>query len=232
MLSAGSALVEGARSGAIGPDRRRPGVFPAPPPSGRPCAAAGGRRRCRAGSAARRRSADTRARPRTPRSRQAEQDEGADHARVHRPHSAGDERDQVRDHPDEEPLDHDAERAPGRRRRESSPEDADVRGPEADRADDREPARARDCGRSRSRSGCRSPGSPGTVARRRRPQRPSPAAERRIRRSRSLGSRAITRKISDHGAGDRGRDDRQPRRVRPVQHPGSQQHPVDDQVSM
>src|ERR1700761_2340512 len=74
---------------------------------------------------------------------QAEEDEGADHPGVHRPHPGGREREEVGDHAEEEALDDDRERDLDAERVERGPEHADVERPEARRADHREAALAR-----------------------------------------------------------------------------------------
>src|SRR3954453_14933072 len=72
--------------------------------------------------------------------RDPEEDEGADHPRVDRPHSGRGQREEVGDHAEEEALDDDGKRdvdPEGVKRR---PEDADAEGPEASGADNGEAA--------------------------------------------------------------------------------------------
>src|SRR3954454_19372778 len=73
----------------------------------------------------------------------AEEDEGADHPRVDRPHSGRGQREEVGDHAEEEALDDDSERDVDAEGMERRPEDADAEGPEAGGADHREAAARR-----------------------------------------------------------------------------------------
>src|SRR3954454_9985813 len=61
----------------------------------------------------------------------AEEDEGADHSRVDRPHPRRGEREEVGDHAEEEALDDDRERHVDAEGVERGPEHADAEGPEA-----------------------------------------------------------------------------------------------------
>src|SRR5215218_6429261 len=70
---------------------------------------------------------------------EAEEDEGADHPRVDRPHPRRGEREEVGDHPEEEALDDDRERDVDAEGVERGPENADAEGPEAGGADHRQP---------------------------------------------------------------------------------------------
>ena len=162
---------------------------------------------------------------------QAEQHEGADHAGVDRAHPARGEREQVGDHADEEPLDDHGAADAHVEGLEAGPEDRDVGRPEADRAGDRQAALRGGCGRCAIARRVPAAIVAGTVARRtaRRPYRCSGEASA-MRRWRSPGTGASSRKPHDQ---------RRPRRAAgtivspagfgPVQHPGSQQDPVDHQ---
>src|SRR4051795_6323258 len=72
-----------------------------------------------------------------------EEDEGADHPGVDRPHPGRGEGEEVGDHAEEEALDDDGERNVNAEGVEGSPEDADAEGPEAGGADHREAAARR-----------------------------------------------------------------------------------------
>src|SRR4051794_35509718 len=73
----------------------------------------------------------------------AEEDEGADHARVDRPHSGRRQRKEVGDHAEEEALDDHGERDVDTEGMEGGPQHADAEGPEAGGADNREAAARR-----------------------------------------------------------------------------------------
>src|SRR5215467_724474 len=69
----------------------------------------------------------------------AEEDEGADHAGVDRPHPRGRQREEVGDHAEEEALDDDGERDVDAEGVEGGPEDPDARRPVAGGAEHRQP---------------------------------------------------------------------------------------------
>ena len=190
----------------------------APAPSARRCGAAGRRRRSRAASAARRRSAG-RSGPRRRSCRRRARGRRAAKVPIIPASTAADPAgrgEQVGDHADEEALDDDRQRDLRVEGRERRPEDADVAPPRS-RSRRRPRARPREGSRTkaiavadagRRASPARSPGGAAI-----RPEnRSCDAAE--TRRSRSPGISAISRKIDDHAAGDRRRDDRQPGRRR------------------
>ena len=202
---------------------------PRPPSGGRSCAA-GRRRRSRAGSAARRRSPGRRSTRRRPRRRAAEEDEGADHPRVDRPDPAGANGIRLATMPTKKPWTTTRERDRRRRRPGSAPRGSRCCAAQKPTApSDREPAARRVRGRSRARSrvplasGRRDAWRAGATAARRSALRRSAA----MRRSRSSGTSAISRKTSDHAAGDRRRDDRQPDGAVAARTPGAQQDPED-----
>ena len=158
-----------------------------------------------------------------------EEHEGADHPRVHGPHPARGEREQVGDHADEESLHHDPERDLGVVGVERGPEDADVGCPEADGAEHREPAprRVADEADRRARAACEGGGPAGQALRVAR--EPVPAREPAQAALDVLGDQGDQEEDRDRGARERRRDDRQAGRVGPVEDPGAQQNPVEHQ---
>src|SRR3954471_17903318 len=161
--------------------------------------------------------------------RDPEEDEGADHPGVDRPHSGRCQREEVGDHAEEEALDDDRERDVDAEGVERGPEDADAEGPEAGRAEHREAA-ARGMG-----------------------EEPEGEAEAFAEGGRDLadGLEEVLRALAvgvagqpllsvggdqrdedaeDHQQpGDGGGDDRQLDRALAVHHPGPQQDPEEDQ---